>query len=95
MKTLKTVWYWIVLSSADPEKTSLMVKGFLVGMVPFFLILAPTLGITVSYAEANDFVGQVTILVLNLLTIAGLLTASFGLIRKVGRTMTGTNETLV
>lgn len=40
---MKTFWNWLVTSSTDPDKTSLTIRGILVGIVPTVIWMLPLL----------------------------------------------------
>mgnify|MGYP001569344074 CR=1 FL=1 len=45
MEKAKRFWKWLVVSSADPEKTALTIKGLLLGMVPAFILVLRSFGV--------------------------------------------------
>lgn len=86
MPTLKKVWDWLVISSADPEKTALTVKGFLNMVASALLIVSPLfhLHVTADQTTATiELSGQVLVLIYGAVST---LTTIFGLIRKIANT---------
>lgn len=87
MKTMtskiKLAWNWLVVSSANPEKLALTVRGFLVGIIPLALYLAPLAGIQLDAGNLSGIVELIKQLVeVGLGLIAGIITL-YGLIRKI------------
>ena len=77
---------WLVQSSSDPEKVSMMVKGILVGIIPFLMQFLPLIGIKLSPDLVNipDFVYGV---VFYGLTAIGAVIAVMGFLRKIWNTL--------
>lgn len=68
----------VVISSEDPNKISLFIKGFLIMGAPIAMIL---LGI--DETDFNMIVDAFTTLVFNVLTLVSSVMMLWGLIRKV------------
>lgn len=87
----KKFWEWLVLSSKNPAKVSLMIKGVLTSAIPFVLLATNTFGLEavteVGLREAANDTGS---LVMNGLTIVSLAVAGYGLMRKIWNSLTGT-----
>ena len=49
---MKKFWNWITVSSANPQATSLTVKGFLLALLPVFMVISP-----LDEATLNSTVG--------------------------------------
>ncbi len=92
---IKKIWDWIVLSSADAEKISLMVKGFLMGILPLILIMMHAANIQTS----NELLTAVIDTIAQVIVVAGTgissLVTVVGLIRKIYFTLTGQNDVLM
>lgn len=76
------IWNWLVQSSADPTSVSLMVKGILVGVVPYLMTLLPAIGLHPS-ADLNSVPDMVYGLVFYGLTAVSAIMSFFGGARKV------------
>lgn len=76
---MKKIWNWIVMSSADPTKYALTVKGAIVFAIPFIVQFS---GIA-SEAELNQFADNVMVIVQSLLLAIGGVLSVIGFIRKV------------
>lgn len=80
---------WVVVSSADPKKTSLMVRGFLLGLVPATLSLISALCgfglfcIGIDSYGLNQLVESLTEVIQLVLTAVASMWMAWGLIRKV------------
>ena len=67
---------WIVLSSENPEKVSMTVRGILLTWVAMALFVSQFLGLDFSEAKASYIVQDVTALV-------GAVMLAVGLVRKI------------
>src|SRR2546425_1052801 len=64
-----------ITSSADPQKTSLAVKGALFAALPIVLAIAHVFGFNVDEATGSDAIGLFVTLIDALLTIIGTVMA--------------------
>lgn len=80
---LKVIWDWFVKSSADPQKTSLTIKGVLSTAV---LILG-YLGITGHGIDVNDLTKNTTDLIVLIPAAVTTLVTAWGLVRKIALTI--------
>ncbi len=90
---LKTIWVWIVRSSADPEKLSLTVKG-LGALVPSLIAIAALVHVNVnpeSVLALLDILAQWVALAATV--ISGIVTL-YAATRKVARTVLGSNRAM-
>lgn len=87
-------WNWIVTSSADANKTSLTVKGFLVGIIPAAMILLHIANINVGQEQLTGFIDAFSVVIQDALTLISAVMFLWGLIRKLSRTVDGTNAAL-
>ena len=55
MKKLISLWEWFVISSINPEKISLTVRGIAIACIPFAVILFRTLNIDIGEGLLTDF----------------------------------------
>lgn len=107
MEYLKTIWHWLVKSSADPRATSLTVKSTLLGGLTLVtghvvqaLDLVCTFGYKCYYLDpslidelrlAIDAIAEGFYYALMLVAIGGTIV---GAVRKIVRTLKGTNHVL-
>ena len=99
MKTIKKIWDWIRLSSVDPDKTSLSVKSFGLGLIPIAIKLisvACLIGycLAVQSAELEQLVNSVSNIVFWSLSVVASIGFIVGFGRKVFTTVAGTNAVL-
>lgn len=86
---MKELWNWLITSSADPEKTSATVKGFLklfVGQIAQALSAACSVGIYCMAGNLdwlNNIIDLVGLIVFGVLTTWGAIQALYGIARKV------------
>ena len=86
---------WLVVSSADPQKLSATVTGFLFGLIPLAAFFANIPGVNIpdqaTLTVTINMIGQVVVYVGGAITA---LYSAYGLLRKIWRTWNGTNEVL-
>lgn len=76
---------WIIFSSKNADKISLTVKGFLVGVASMLVILFPG-------ADFSPLVDSIAIVVQQGLALISVVMVMWGAVRKVYRTIVGTNK---
>lgn len=97
---MKTIFNFIVKSSADPKATSLTVRAFLVGLIPItikILGLACGFGVTclpVDTSMLQAIVEGVTNAVYFLLAAGSAVFFVYGLFRKIYLTYKGRNQAI-
>jgi len=79
-KTLKRIYKWLVVSSAEPTKTSMTVKGVLLLLTPQIITLARACGIEVESTHALQIVEIV-------IQYLGIFLTAFGGIRKIANSV--------
>lgn len=79
---------WLVLSSSNPTKISLTIKGFLTSVVAMAVIFG------YNPSDLSPIAENITKLVESLLTVVGIVSFLVGAIRKVKKTSEGTNPVL-
>jgi hypothetical protein len=67
-----------LMSSADPKKLSLMVKGFLVGLIPVLMIFTGA-----SEADLNGIIGYISEAVFLVTSFYAVGAALYGALRKL------------
>lgn len=91
---MKTFWNWLVTSSSDPLKTSLTVRGVLVGIVPMAISMIPFLctGVHICIDPGSlplvvdiavQFVHYVLIIVQGITVVVSAVLFIIGMIRKI------------
>jgi hypothetical protein len=86
---------WLILSSADANKFSLMVKGFLLALIPTLVTIAGLTDIHIPNQETltQAVEGIATAIQIGLGVIAGAV-AFVGAVRKVLKTLKGDNDVI-
>jgi hypothetical protein len=92
MKHLGSLWAWIVYSSADPTRYSLFLKGTLVTVATYATVIAGFAHIAVPSDLITQIIDAVVAIVQDGLMLISVIVAAAGLIRKLYRTYSGTNE---
>lgn len=95
MKTIKKIWNWLVLSSANASKISLTVKGVLLGLLPTIVYFSGILGLHTSIDILNIVVNDISMVIVELGTLISVAATVIGLIRKIHATITGTNDVIM
>lgn len=86
---------WLLLSSADPTKMSLAIKGILMGIIPVIVSLTGLTGIAgVDASSLTIAVDAIASIVQVALTIVSSAMTLYGLIRKLWTTIVGENEVI-
>jgi hypothetical protein len=91
---IKNIINWFALSSAEPGKTALTVKGLLVGGVAAITYLAGIGHITLPSPEITAAVDGITNFVQAALVAVSSAMTVWGLIRKVYLTFKGEHQSL-
>lgn len=100
MTIFKNFWNWLTLSSVNPEKTSLTVKMFLLGLIPVSMkvvLFACTFGVvclSTSTDQLTTVVNTVADIVFYALSLWASVGLVFGWLRKVSTTVSGTNQVI-
>lgn len=94
MQKLKVVWQWLVKSSADPERISLAVKGFLGGLVTVLTIVFGLAHIQVGSQDLSSIVDAIVSVVQAAAGFVSAIVLVVGLVRKVWLTIKGENPVL-
>ena len=80
---LKKIWNWLVVSSANPTKTALTVKGFWTGLIPLILVVSPLFGLKLDANSIGSTTDDIKSVVELSLGGVGALLTTVGLIRKI------------
>jgi predicted histidine transporter YuiF (NhaC family) len=74
----------ILLSSQDPTKLSLTVRGLLITLVPVILIAAQAFGLgMLAESDVVAIIEGITAIIATVLTLIGMVMTVVGLIRKM------------
>ncbi len=84
METIKKAWKWLVMSSADPSKVALTVKGFLTAAIPFIILSSGVFHFNVDSDSLTALFEEVGNVVMMILTVVGTIQTIWGLARKIG-----------
>lgn len=101
MSIFTKIGRFVLLSSADPQKTSASLKFALLGAIPYIMHatgMVCELGYTCTTIDPNilEQIATVTAdLIFSLLTLISLVGTAFGLVRKLYRTATGQNRAIM
>ena len=91
MEIIKKIWNWLVVSSANPQKISLTVKGVIISLIPILLTLSGIAHLSIT----SDGITNIASLIANLIDVSFTIIASisivYGIIRKI---ITGLEELL-
>lgn len=74
---------WLMISSANPNKTALTVKGFLIGIIPIFMLLFNFMGIQIGEEQIKETIDGIELLIILVFGIMSLVMTGWGLIRKI------------
>lgn len=94
MKYLISAWHWLVFSSADPQRISLTLKGFLMAFATYTTVLAGFANIELPSPLIEETINGVVHLVQQLLMLVATTATVIGLVRKVAMTFAGTNKVI-
>jgi uncharacterized membrane protein (GlpM family) len=87
MTWLNTLVRWIVFSSEDPSEVSLTIKGVLVGVIPYVMILIGLTHINVGQDQLSAIVDGVSTFVQDALMLVSAAITLFGFGRKLWNTI--------
>lgn len=88
MQFLKKVYNWLVVSSADPTKVSLTVKGFLHTAAGVLLVFTPLFHLNIGQTKIDEFIDLSSQLVIAFYAAFSALVTLFGFFRKIYNTAT-------
>lgn len=87
MSWLNTLVRWIVISSQDPSEISLTIKGVLVGVIPYLMILIGLAHLNVGQDQLSTIVDGACTLIQDALMLVSAVMTVYGLVRKVWTTI--------
>lgn len=91
---MKKIIAWIVLSSKDPNKVSLMIKGVLTGVITYVVFFAGVFHLNIAEGDLKTLAESATKIVEVTLTFISLFMSTGGMIRKIYTTAIGTNKVI-
>jgi hypothetical protein len=94
MNFIKTAVAWLVFSSKDAQAISLSARGFLVLAATWVTIAAGFAHVQLPSDLLTQFIDSTVALIQGLLMIVSIVVTICGLIRKIARTIDGTNQVL-
>lgn len=86
---LKSIWAWLVYSSADSRKLSLTVKGALTSIIPFVIVAGNLTNLQLQNEDLENVVDGIVLVIEAGLGLVAAITFIYGAIRKVWRTLMG------
>ena len=94
MKKSTIIVGWLILSSANADKLSLSFKGALMSIIPLILFFADSLDIQASTSSIQTTIDLTASIIVVLGGAISSMVTAYGLIRKIFRTLNGTNEVI-
>lgn len=94
MKKLKTIWKWLVLSSANANNISLTVKGILTAILPVLILILQTFNLETDSQTLADVINYTGTIIVSLGGAIASVATAVGLFRKIKLTLTGNNNVL-
>ena len=91
---MKKIIAWIVLSSKDPNKVSLMIKGLALGAVTWIVFFAGLFNVNLQPTDVALLIEEGAKLLEWALTGISIIMTVYGMIRKIVTTAKGENEVL-
>mgnify|MGYP003407973175 CR=1 FL=1 len=91
---MKKIIAWMLLSSKDPQKISLMIKGVLTGVVTYVVFFAGLFHINLAPTDINSVIEAIVKIIELLLSVVSVIATAWGLIRKLWTTATGKNKVI-
>lgn len=86
---IETIYTWLMVSSANPENTSLTIKAALAGAITIGTMFLGLANIHVGSADTTAFVDEVIAIVQAIAALVAGVTGLYGLIRKIWLTLKG------
>lgn len=87
-------WNWLVRSSADPNKLSTTVKGFLLGVLPLLVLAFGMAHVNLDSERLTVIINDLALVIQYALGTVSAAVSVYGLIRKLVKTLNGTNAVL-
>lgn len=91
MKTFEKILDWVLISSKDPTKVSLTVKGALLSIVPIFIALSNLTSLKLESEQLTLIVEIVAQFIQAIFGAVSLIVTAYGLVRKIIASLKGEN----
>jgi hypothetical protein len=91
---VQKVFDWLLLSSADPSKVAVTVKGFLTMVAAAFIPLLGLTHINLGNDTVNTVIDGVSLVIQDVMVAVGAAGTLFGVVRKAWLTVTGKNQVI-
>lgn len=82
-----TLVRWVVVSSADPKEISLTIKGVLVGLVPYVMVLVGLAHLNVGQDQLTTLIDGIADVIQYLLALISVSMTVVGMARKIWLTI--------
>ena len=92
MKALKKFLTWLLISSENPYKWSLTIKGTLTMGITYVLFFAGIFHVNIAQNDLKNLVDVAVKIVETTLTLISVIATGCGLVRKIALTITGENK---
>lgn len=80
---MKKIWNWLVVSSVDPTKTALTVKGVLTAIVPLLVLFSGAFNVETDASTIKNIIDVIGTITMQGLTLVGTTMSLYGIIRKI------------
>ncbi len=91
-KVLGFVWKWLVYSSENAQRISLMVKGIGMAIIPAILIVTNMFNVKTDNAQLTLFIDSASTIIIVIGGMIATVVTAIGAIRKIVSSFTGTND---
>lgn len=91
---MKKFLHWLVLSSQDPQKLSLTLKGILVMYSPVIVFTLGVLKLPLDQSALSQIIDAAVFVVQSVLVLVGASVALVGIVQKVVLSVTGHNQVI-
>lgn len=91
---MKKIINWVIYSSSDPYKTSMTIKGILLGGATYLLFFANLFHVQLPETELNNLIEQIVKAVELLMQIISIFWVIYGSLRKIYLTLVAKNKVL-
>lgn len=92
---LKKIWQWLVLSSSDPSRLGLSLKGVFLVVIAVILQISGLAHLDISGSDLTPIFDSIVSIVTSVLQIVGYAVTAYGALRKAYRSLIGTNAVTI
>jgi len=75
----------LLKSSANEKNLSLMIKGFLMGLIPVIILVLGIFKINIGTEELTGLITQITAIVAGAVALVGMLRKFYFVIKNIGK----------